>query len=212
MANVVKHKFTSAKPDSGDSTLVSSTEWNDEHAFAGGSDGQVLERDTGATDGAAWTSVPTLNGVQFPASQVASGDANTLDDYEEGTWTPTLTCATPGNLTVAYTTRTGAYTKIGRKVSLHFVIVTSTFTHTTASGAVSITGMGFTAANVNHVGELLWAGITKANYTQHVVRTGGSTALDIVGSGSGQALSVLAITDMPTGGSVTLAGSIEFFV
>jgi hypothetical protein len=31
---------------------------------------------------------PSLNGITFPATQVASADANTLDDYEEGTWTP----------------------------------------------------------------------------------------------------------------------------
>lgn len=32
-------------------------------------------------------------GIKFPATQSASSDANTLDDYEEGTWTPTLTRA-----------------------------------------------------------------------------------------------------------------------
>jgi hypothetical protein len=30
----------------------------------------------------------SLNGITFPATQVPSADANTLDDYEEGTWTP----------------------------------------------------------------------------------------------------------------------------
>jgi len=28
--------------------------------------------------------------IKFPATQNSSADANTLDDYEEGTWTPTL--------------------------------------------------------------------------------------------------------------------------
>ena len=32
----------------------------------------------------------TASGITFPASQSASGNPNTLDDYEEGTWTPTL--------------------------------------------------------------------------------------------------------------------------
>jgi hypothetical protein len=32
----------------------------------------------------------SVNGVQFPATQSASADANCLDDYEEGTWTPTV--------------------------------------------------------------------------------------------------------------------------
>ena len=42
---------------------------------------------------------PTSNGsgITFPATQSASTNANTLDDYEEGTWTPVLTFATPGN-------------------------------------------------------------------------------------------------------------------
>ena len=51
-------------------------------------------------------------GIAFPASQSASTDANTLDDYEKGTWTPTV-----ANFTVSGTTTTsGTYTKIGRVV------------------------------------------------------------------------------------------------
>ena len=44
-------------------------------------------------------------GISFPATQSASSDANTLDDYEEGTWTPTC----PTTLTTAL----GTYIKIG---------------------------------------------------------------------------------------------------
>lgn len=51
-------------------------------------------------------------GIAFPATQSASSDANTLDDYEEGTWSPTAS-----NFTVTGTpTITGTYTKIGRVV------------------------------------------------------------------------------------------------
>jgi hypothetical protein len=59
----------------------------------------------------------TTNGVSFPATQVSSADANTLDDYEEGTWTITATPSTSGTLT-ASTNKTGAYTKIGRTVAI----------------------------------------------------------------------------------------------
>lgn len=48
--------------------------------------------------------------IKFPATQNASADANTLDDYEEGTWTPSV----GGSAT--YTTQTGTYTKVGRLV------------------------------------------------------------------------------------------------
>jgi hypothetical protein len=55
-------------------------------------------------------------GITFPATQVPSADANTLDDYEEGTWTPALTSAS-GSLTTVVN-GTGYYTKIGRVVSI----------------------------------------------------------------------------------------------
>jgi hypothetical protein len=65
---------------------------------------------------------PTLNGITFPATQVPSADANTLDDYEEGTWTPVITSAT-GSIT-SYTVTSATYTKIGRSVTvnLYFTI------------------------------------------------------------------------------------------
>ena len=63
MANIVKHKFVSTKTDSSDTSLVRKTEWNDEHLFAGGSANNLLMRDTGASDGAAWTASPSLTGA-----------------------------------------------------------------------------------------------------------------------------------------------------
>jgi hypothetical protein len=51
-------------------------------------------------------------GIAFPATQSASSDANTLDDYEEGTWTPSI----GGNAT--YTNQVGQYTKVGRLVTI----------------------------------------------------------------------------------------------
>lgn len=49
-------------------------------------------------------------GIIFPATQVPSTDANTFDDYEEGTWTPSV------GGTATYTAQIGTYTKMGRKV------------------------------------------------------------------------------------------------
>lgn len=58
------------------------------------------------------------DGIKFPASQVPSADANTLDDYEEGTWSPAVT-ASGGALTTVGTV-SGSYTKIGRIVHAFF--------------------------------------------------------------------------------------------
>ena len=99
-------------------------------------------------------------GIQFPATQVASGNANNLDDYEEGTWTPTLTFATPGDLTVVYSSRIGTYTKVGRTVDYKCNIVTTTFTHTTASGLAIVTGIPFTMSGFSPVAVGLSSGFT----------------------------------------------------
>ena len=54
-------------------------------------------------------------GVTFPAAQIVSSDANCLDDYEEGTWSPTPSGSV--NLT-SVTSVSGRYTKVGRIVTL----------------------------------------------------------------------------------------------
>ena len=57
-------------------------------------------------------------GISFPATQSASSDANTLDDYEEGTWTPVIEGTTTSG-TATYVTRNAKYTKVGRQVTLN---------------------------------------------------------------------------------------------
>jgi hypothetical protein len=60
---------------------------------------------------------PSLNGITFPATQSSSADANTLDDYEEGTYTMTWTPAS-GSITLDGTNTRANYTKIGRLVTV----------------------------------------------------------------------------------------------
>lgn len=82
----------------------------------------------------------TGTGITFPATQSASSDANTLDDYEEGTFTPTD--ASGAGLTL--TTARGNYTKIGREVTCYIVV---TFPSTASGSGVAIGGLPFTSAN-----------------------------------------------------------------
>jgi hypothetical protein len=92
------------------------------------------------------------SGITFPATQVASSDANTLDDYEEGTWTGTLTGGTT-NPTIPVTA-TGLYTKIGRQVTV--AINFNNVITTGASGTANITGLPFTNnASTSYQGSLL---------------------------------------------------------
>jgi hypothetical protein len=105
----------------------------------------------------------TANGIKFPATQVSSADGNTLDDYEEGTWTPALTYDS-GTSGVAYASRVGKYTKIGRQVFAEFQIGLSS--KGTGSGEVFVSGLPFTVANdmssaePGYVGVTYWGGFS----------------------------------------------------
>lgn len=80
--------------------------------------------------------------IKFPASQNASADANTLDDYEEGTFTPGMTFN--GSATgVTFTTQTGRYTKIGNRVYFDLIIILTS--NGSGVGTALITGLPFTS-------------------------------------------------------------------
>jgi hypothetical protein len=81
-------------------------------------------------------------GITFPATQSASSDANTLDDYEEGTWTPVLNSFT----NTGGRTLTGRYTKIGRQVHIIISISGGTQTLTSTANSSNIIGLPFTVA------------------------------------------------------------------
>jgi hypothetical protein len=120
---------------------------------APGSDTQVVFNDTGdfgasadfTFDGTTVT-MPTATlsdgQIVFPATQNPSAGANTLDDYERGTWTVTLT-GSGGSSGQTYASRGGYYQKVGA-----FVTIIGGFTLTakgTITGSVRITGLPFPA-------------------------------------------------------------------
>jgi len=83
--------------------------------------------------------------IKFPAAQNPSADVNTLDDYEEGTFTPSYTPATGafGSITV---TATGRYVKFGKNVFVWIDIrTTAATTLGTAAGNLYVSGLPFAA-------------------------------------------------------------------
>lgn len=74
--------------------------------------------------------------IVFPATQNPSANANTLDDYEEGTWIPS-------NGATSYVVQTGTYTKIGNFVFIRFTLGVSTMG---AGSATLISGLPFATA------------------------------------------------------------------
>lgn len=94
------------------------------------------------------TAALTLNVGQivFPAAQNAAAGANTLDDYEEGSFQMTLVSAGGGAPT--YTNRTCYYMKIGQFVHFYGLLTLATL-GTLAAGGLTITGLPFTVGNLS---------------------------------------------------------------
>jgi hypothetical protein len=84
--------------------------------------------------------------IVFPATQNASANANTLDDYEEGGFTPTVTAETPPS-GISYFAQVGRYVKIGRMVQVEISININS-RGTGGSGVASVSGLPFTSAAV----------------------------------------------------------------
>jgi azurin len=82
----------------------------------------------------------------FPATANPSANANALDDYEEGTWTP-LISGTGGATGQTYSTQVGQYLKIGRQVWAAFNVQLSA--KGTITGDLDIRGLPFTPENVS---------------------------------------------------------------
>ncbi len=136
-------------------------------------------------------------GVSFPATVSPSTDPNTLDDYEEGTWTPSV----GGSAT--YTTQTGTYTKVGRLVTIKLRIVINVI----GTGSTStISGLPFTVGDTNSAAigafdtlalSVVWLGAYLPVTTTTIVLTGTTAAAasvtePIAAIGSGTALRLTA--------------------
>jgi hypothetical protein len=152
-------------------------------------------------------------GIDFSLTP-GTGTSELLSDYEEGTWTPVFTCATPGNLVFSYASQLGTYTKVGRQVTVTCAVTSSSgITHTTASGGVVITGLPFVVGVSSFDVLALWKGFTSAGYmtlSGQLVGTLGNVYLNK--SGSGVANAAVAITDFPTSGVVDLYFTLTYFV
>jgi hypothetical protein len=79
-------------------------------------------------------------GIDFSATP-GTGTSELLNDYEEGTWTPSY-IGSISNPTVTYATQSGTYTKVGRVVTITCSLVVNTTSG--GSGELRISGLPFT--------------------------------------------------------------------
>jgi len=114
-----------------------------------GSHNFYVTNNTAATDAAiSWTTgfevladgkARAKNGLLFGTDTAA---ANALDDYEEGTWTPTF-IGSNGNPTVNYAAQIGKYTKVGNMVTLSLHMNTNSVSGGSSSSNLRISGIPF---------------------------------------------------------------------
>jgi hypothetical protein len=115
---------------------------------------------TPSTDGA---------GITFPPTQSASTDSNTLDDYEEGTFSPVVQ-GTSNAGTATYSQQVGQYTKIGNRVFYNLRIF---YTGGTGAGNIRVGGLPFTSNSTQ-------AGAVGSIYAENLAGTAGYVFITIV--------------------------------
>ena len=92
------------------------------------------------------TGITSSGNVAFPAIQSASTDANTLDDYEEGSWTPIITRSS-SSPTLTYSHQTGWYRKIGSVCHAGFIVQVNNMTTGSGSGSWLLGGLPFASSS-----------------------------------------------------------------
>ena len=132
------------------------------------------------------------SGITFPSTQVASTDVNTLDDYEEGTFTPTIVGGTTAGVGT-YVVQSGNYTKVGNLVTFRLYVATSAHTGT---GAMLISSLPFTS---NGTGNQL--------YSVSITNLGGLTltALNVAQAYINNGVNYISVSQYATGGGASAA-------
>ena len=147
------------------------------------------------------TGFANLSGITFPATQVSSADANTLDDYEEGTWTPQI--GSDGTQpTVTYTSQFGNYTKIGNRVYVEFYLQWSGTTG--GSGSMTIKNLPFTASAYSQDSRgfsylFAWNGVVFTGVVAGVLQAGGTYTLPYQNNNG--AIAGMTLSSVSSGGA-----------
>ena len=149
----------------------------------------------GGTLGVTGVITATAGQIVFPATQSAAAGVNTLDDYEEGTWTPVIG-GDGGTSGQSYSIQTGRYVKIGRFVHAYCNVVLSA--KGTITGNVEIQGFPFTSENTANLSPAL-----KITYWNNLatsfVALGGFMSNNVTAAGvRGATAAATALTQLTT--------------
>ena len=149
---------------------------------------------TGAAVGGA---TPGAGGLAFPATAVAVVDVNTLDDYKEGTFSPTVYGGTTAGTTTYAAQRSGYYTKIGRMIFFQMYVK-----WTAQTGTGDMLFGGFPAGD-----SLTYSyGSLAIGYIDNIALTAGKVPIAYIATG---ATPTAYLNQTPTGGGAAAAVPID---
>jgi hypothetical protein len=148
--------------------------------------------------------------IQFPATASASSDANTLDDYEEGTWTPVLTFGGSSTGITYDVSDRGLYTKVGNIVTVFVRMVLTS--KGSASGTALITGLPFTSKGGQFVTGCSLAGFNDLTFANQLVMQIGENTTEVQIFEVTEAGVRTSITNSDFGNSTRLSWSATYLV
>jgi len=128
-----------------------------------------------------------------------TGSANKLDDYEEGTWTPSYTSAGSNAITATYDIRVGRYVKVGNMVKVTFRIRTDSVSGG-SSDTLRVTGLPFSSANISslHYGAAIGRRVGWGNKPATAYVQTNSTYLLMIKNGSEASGTLTETNDLAT--------------
>jgi hypothetical protein len=160
----------------------------------------------------AWEGVP--NGAEGTVLTMIGGLPQWVapTDIRSGVWTPTLTCLTPGDLSVAYDQQAGTWIKIARAVILGYQIRTTTWNWTTATGRLLIDGTPFTTGSATNDAvqnqQVLVSGIATPNaYAYGARKEPTGTTINLLAARTADTPFNARVTDTVSGAQLQLFGS-----
>jgi hypothetical protein len=147
-------------------------------------------------------------GIQFNGD---TSDANSLDDYEEGIWTPTLAGA-GGDPTYLSGYRNGWYTKVGRVVNIAWFI---SFSKNTLSGTLRLTNLPFALLNGPGVyypqGPVLLDGLSTATNNITLQGANNTSGADFIGGNGSTSTHVGLPISVLGAGAMECRGTLTYF-
>ena len=124
------------------------------------------------------------DGVHFGATAGGNATSTVLDDYEEGSFTPTIG-GSSGNGSLSYSTQAGTYTKIGRAVNFNLVVIASSGV-SGGSGTLQIDGLPYSARAASSGQVYGWYGNASIGYFFNLSSYGTATqSIKLLGPAAG---------------------------